>query len=79
MQTPLIERTLVSRNVPCVVLGEGSFFEHAEIKLMCACLPRQPGSMARARLQRFALAVATAGRFVLAESKGARHTQGERT
>jgi DNA helicase-2/ATP-dependent DNA helicase PcrA len=34
----LIEHTLVRHRVPCVVLGVGSFFDHAEVKTLLACL-----------------------------------------
>jgi DNA helicase-2/ATP-dependent DNA helicase PcrA len=37
-QVRLIERCLMNRKVPCVVIGAGTFFDHAEVKLMCACL-----------------------------------------
>jgi DNA helicase-2/ATP-dependent DNA helicase PcrA len=37
-QARLVERALVRRNVPCIVVGEGSFFDQPEVKLACACL-----------------------------------------
>jgi DNA helicase-2/ATP-dependent DNA helicase PcrA len=37
-QARLIEHALLRRSIPCVVVGEGSFFDHEEIKMLCACL-----------------------------------------